>query len=131
MNHPDLPPENLNFSKENTQAECGCMTPPSYNGNFDDQHHLGCDETNNWYGEVSIETCNQCGTKWLRYYVEYAAFMKSGRWYRGVITDEVSHTVTAQNSVSILEGLDWWIRGGSFFNGIIKKGRGRLQLGLF
>ena len=118
------------LSKEHPTAECECLTPPLYNANFNVQRLTGYDETNNWFGEVSIETCNQCGTKWLQYFVEYEAFTKSGRWYRGVISDEVSNTVTLQNSISILQVLDWWIRGGSYFDGNITRGRGRLKLNL-
>ena len=118
------------LSKEHPTAECACLTPPLYYGNFNVKRLTGCDETNSWFGEVSIETCKQCGAKWLQYFVEYEAFTKSGRWYRGIITDEVSHTVTLQNAVSILQGLDWWICGGSYFNGKISRGRGRLKLNL-
>lgn len=117
-------------TKEHAKAECGCLTPPLYKANFKEKRLSGHDETNNRFGEVSIETCKECGNKWLHYFVEYEAFSKSGRWYRGVITDEVSKSVTPQNSVAILEGLDWWVRGGSYFNGIIRKGRGHLKLGL-
>lgn len=117
--------------KEHIEAECGCLTPPLYGDNFNIHRLAGYDETKNRFGEVSIETCKQCGTKWLHYFVEYEAFRKSGRWYRGVITDEVSLAVTPQNSVAILEGLDWWVSGGSYFNGIIKKGHGHLKLSLY
>jgi hypothetical protein len=114
-------------------TDCLCFKPPLNYSDFDQRNLKGYDETDGRFGEVSIETCKHCGTKWLRYFVEYEAFTKSGRWYRGVVSDEVSEAVTLESAVSILEGLDWWIRGGSYFisdgkKG--KKGRGRLNLGL-
>lgn len=113
-------PKITKLSKEYPKVECECLTPPLYIANFNEQRLTGYDETNNWFGEVSIETCNQCGTKWLRYFVEYEAFTKSGRWYKGVISDEVSNIVTPQNSVSILQDLDWWIAGGVTFAAIFQ-----------
>ena len=127
----DLIPKKHNISEEHSKTECQCLTPPSYNSNFSEQRLEGYDKTNGRYGEVLIDTCNLCGTKWLQYFVEYEAFTKSGRWYRGIITDEVSLTVIPENAMSILQGLDWWVCGGSYYDGKISKGRGRLKLGIY
>jgi len=107
-----------------------CSNPPFY---FDDFQiiPIGIDETNGRFGEVSIHICKSCQSKWLRYFVEYEAFSESGRWYRGLISDEVANTVTPENAVEILEGLDWYYRGGSYFKTDGQKGSGRVSVDLF
>lgn len=112
-------------------AECSCCQPPDYQSDFDVKHFGEYDDTNGRFGEVSIETCKKCGTKWLRYFVEYEAFSRSQRCYRGIMTEEISRKVTPQNAASIIEGLEWWISSGSFFDGKHNKGSGQLQLGIY
>lgn len=96
-------------------SHCVCLEPPFHYTNFD-SHPVGIDETNGRFGDVSIETCKQCGRKWLRYFVAYEAFPRSGRWYRGLITDEMVGRVTPETAVSLLENLEWRFCGGSYFN---------------
>ncbi|HRQ40956.1 MAG TPA: hypothetical protein PLD25_23830 [Chloroflexota bacterium] len=91
------------------------MEPPFHYTNFD-SHSVGIDETNGRFAEVSIETCKQCGRRWLRYFWEHEAFPRSGRWYRGLIADEVVEGVTPDTAVSILANLEWRFCGGSYFN---------------
>ncbi len=95
--------------------QCICMEPPFHHTNFDSLS-MGIDETNGRFAEVSIETCKQCGRRWLRYFVEYEAFSRSGRWYRGLITDEMAERVTPATAVSILQNLETRFCGGSYFN---------------
>ena len=108
-------------------SDCVCLEPPFHFTNFD-RRSVGIDETNGRFGEVSIETCLQCGRKWLRYFVEYEAFSRSGRWYRGLIADKVVDTVTPETAVTILESLNWHFCGGSYFNSTGFKHRGPLVL---
>ncbi len=94
--------------------DCRCMTPPFDHRDFDSVA-LGVDETDGRFGEVSIETCRLCGRKWLRYLVEYEAFSRSGRWYRGLVTDEIARTVRPESAVDILQSLAWRFAGGDYF----------------
>jgi hypothetical protein len=112
-----------------TEAEFCCSNPPFY---ADDFHitEIGIDETYGRFGEVTIQTCKSCQSKWLRYFVEYEAFSESGRWYRGLISDEVANTGTPETAVEILEGLDWFIRGGSYFKTPGQRGSGRVRVDL-
>ncbi len=67
---------------------CRCMTPPFDFKDYDCEL-LGIDETNDRFGQVSVQTCQACGRKWVHYFVEYEAFSNSGRWYRGPVTPEM------------------------------------------
>jgi len=102
------------FLEGPTMSECGCYIPP-----FDYQDfvstHIGVDKTNGRYGDVSLERCVHCGTKWLRYLVEYEAFTASGRWFRAPISDEVLATLTPEQAVPFLERQPWHFSGGSYY----------------
>jgi len=110
-------------------TECRCQTPP-----FDYRDYVsapvGIDKTNGRFGDVSIETCKQCGASWLHYLVEYEAFTKSGRWYRGLMTPEIQRTVTAHNAVDVIARLPWYFYGGSYFDSTGRKGSGPLCVDL-
>ena len=110
-------------------AECRCMTPPF---NYTDyaSEPLGIDETNGRFGEVSVQTCKACGRKWLHYFVEYEAFSKSGRWYRGLVSAEALRSLTPESAVALLESLPWYFYGGSYFQTIGRKGSGRVWVDL-
>lgn len=96
-------------------ADCRCLTPPFDYRDFESQD-VGVDETKGRFGAVSIETCKLCGRKWLRYLVEYEAFSKSGRWFRGAVPVDTAHTVTPETAIAVLEGLAWYFVGGSYFD---------------
>ncbi len=110
-------------------SECSCMVPPFNYQEFDSEY-VGRDETNGRFADVSIETCKKCGKKWLRYFVEYEAFTASGRWYRGLVSDDVAKTVTPETAVSILEGLEYRFSGGSYFRSTGQKSVGSLKVDL-
>jgi hypothetical protein len=95
-------------------GECRCLTPPFSYADFDSRP-VGTDTTNGRYGEVTIETCRHCGQHWLHYLIEYEAFARSGRWYRGLVSDEVARTVTPEGAVAVLESTTTRYAGGSFF----------------
>lgn len=95
-------------------TECCCLTLPSGGADFDSTV-IGVDETRGRFGEVSVETCRRCGSKWIRYFVEYEAFTKSGRWYRGLISEDAARSVTPEAAVALLESLEWRFVGGSYF----------------
>jgi len=110
-------------------AECRCMSPP-----FDfldyDSEPLGIDEANGRLGEVSGETCKACGRQWLHYFVEYEAFSKSGRWFRGLATAEMLRSLRPETAVALLESLPWYFYGGSYFGTTGRKGSGRVRVDL-
>lgn len=96
------------------ETVCRCMTPPFNYQDFDSVT-IGVDKTYGRFGEVSLETCRACRRKWLRYFVEYESFSKSGRWYRGLVSEEIARTVSPEKAIAILQSLEWRFAGGSFF----------------
>jgi hypothetical protein len=103
------------------------MTPPFHYTDFTSVP-VGTDETKGRYGEVTIDTCNRCQKKWLRYFVQYEGFSGSGRWYQGHVSDEVARTVTPEGAVGVLEQMDWYFLGGSYFDSQGRRGSGRLSV---
>ena len=95
-------------------SDCRCLHPPFASRDFDSRP-VGVDESGGRFAEVSIETCRSCGRSWLRYLVEHEAFPKSGRWYRGWVTDETARTITPDTALEALEKLEWRFAGGSCF----------------
>ena len=112
-----------------TNERCKCFRPPRSYFDFT-IYSVGTDETNGRFGEVTIEKCKKCSTLWLCYSVEYEAFSRSGRWYRGVITSEETLKITPENSVDYLKSLDWYLYGGSYFDSSGKRGSGNVFVDL-
>lgn len=104
-------------------SQCRCMTPP-FNYNDFEIEFIGVDKTNGRFGEVSVEKCKTCGLKWLRYYVEYAAFTQSGRWYRGLASEKLLSSLNPEGAVEALASLPWHFYGGSYFRTTGRKGVG-------
>ena len=75
-------------------------------------------------GEITVEKCKHCSTKWLRYFVEYPSVTSSGRWCRGVVTDAELAGLNTKNALSFLEQLPWYLYGGSHFDSKGALGRG-------
>ncbi|MEM1309320.1 MAG: hypothetical protein AAGF98_07445 [Cyanobacteria bacterium P01_H01_bin.153] len=109
--------------------DCHCMTPPFHYTHFDSQY-LGVDETNGRYGDVSIETCKACGSKWIHYLVEYEAFSSSGRWYRALASAETLEMAIPQNAVDLLSASPWHFFGGSYFHSTGQRGTGPINVDL-
>lgn len=103
------------FQKFLRNKECSCMHPPFHYQNFH-SNSIGTDITNGRYGEVTIKKCKKCGKLWLHYLVEYEAFTKSGRWYRGLISESKAKKISPESAVNYLEELDWHFYGGSYFD---------------
>lgn len=93
-------------------GECACET-------LREIRALGMDKE---YGESSLWECVPCGRLWLRWFHENEAFSRSGRWYRGVVSD--SDGITAENAKSILEALPSYVFGGSYFDGKVGQSSG-------
>ena len=105
------------------------MKPPFHYLNFDSLK-IGIDEKKGRFGEVTIHVCKRCQWKWLRYFVEYESFSGSGRWYRGLVSDEVASKVTPETAIEILKNLDWHFYGGSYFGTAGQKGSGPIFVDL-
>lgn len=93
--------------------ECQCMEPAG-RWNFEETW-VGIDKTKGRYWEVSIRLCKGCHRVWVHYHVEYAAFNKSGRWFRGLISPDLAKTITPKTAVEALAQLDWHFYEGSRF----------------
>lgn len=109
------------------EPDCVCMVPPIHYSNYTEVI-LGEDYTNGRYGDVSLKTCIHCQRIWLRYYVIYESFSRSGRWYSGVITPKQAKKVKPKNAVALLESLDWYLYGGSYFETYGRMGRGKVNV---
>jgi hypothetical protein len=90
---------------------------------------VGCDETEGRFAAVTLNRCRTCGRTWLRYLVEYEAFSRSGRWARGLINDDAAKTITPETAVAHLDGLEWYLYGGSYFDGISGRRSGPMRWG--
>ncbi len=108
-------------------ANCRCMTPPFDYRDYD-RRDIGIDDSNGRFGEVAIETCKSCGSRWLRYFVEYEHIPRSGRWYRGLISAQIAGVVTPANAVEVLRELPWRYAGGSHFDSTGFRSTGAIEL---
>jgi hypothetical protein len=117
------------IDSDQMRDECKCMTPPFHYLDYETES-IGVDETNGRFGEVTIETCRSCGSKWLRYFVEFESFSESGRWYRGLVSPEVIATITPETALEAINSLPWHFYGGSYFRttGARSAGSGSISL---
>ena len=90
---------------------------------------VGCDETEGRFADVTLNRCRTCGRTWLLYLVEYEFFSRSGRWARGLIDDDAIKTITPETAVAHLNALEWYLYGGSYFDGISGRRTGPMRWG--
>lgn len=95
---------------------CACEQPDAGYKLFRSRG-LGRDDTDGRFADVSLERCRRCGRLWLRYFVEYEAFSRSGRWARGLISDEAAEAMTPADATHYLHERPWYLYGGSYFEG--------------
>lgn len=98
-----------------TDTDCRCTTPPFRHADFETRR-VGVDAAGGRFAEVTVERCRDCGRRWLRYFYEIEGVSRSGRWYRGAISEAEARRVTAANAREILGGLGWHFYGGSHFD---------------
>jgi hypothetical protein len=91
---------------------------------------VGCDQHHGRFGEVTLQTCSDCGRKWLEYFVEYEAFTGSGRRFRGLVTETQAVEVTAASAVTLLGELPWHFAWGSYFDGRWLRNSGPVRVDL-
>ena len=106
------------------QNECKCMKG-SFRYDEVETKNLGVDRN---YGEVSIKKCKTCGSLWLHYFYENEAFEKSGRWYCGPLKADQAAQVKPENSLELLEKMEWYFSGGSYFDGKTGKSKGKILI---
>ena len=118
------------FLEHIPEVKCKCYLPShtfsEFQEIFGDDMYFGMDRTNGRYADITIHTCNHCGAKWVKYFAEYEAFSRSGRWYKGIITEKEMEYLKPEDVVSYLEKLDWYIYGGSYFASTGKYGKGKV-----
>lgn len=104
-----------------SQGCCECCDPEARYDAFDHgEVHRDAND-----GEVTILICRKCGVAWLRYFLEFEAFSRSGRWYRGLLPEAFKRLVrNPQAAVPYLASLPWYFRGGSYFGGAAAKSSG-------
>jgi hypothetical protein len=105
---------------------CKCLQPRFVHTHFDSTF-LGVDPQEGRYADVSIDRCRICRRNWLHYHFELEWQSRSGRWYRGLVADEVAANVSALNAASVLEELPWYFAGGSYFGGNVHRASGCLM----
>ena len=104
-------------------SSCGCLESPIGRGMH--VKELGMDSR---FAEVSVFQCRDCGRHWLRYFYEVEAFTRSGRWYLGCVTPEQFDGLTVENAKGVMEALDWYLYGGSYYDGLTGRTSGEINL---
>ena len=78
------------------------------------------------FADISLGKCPKCGQVWLRYLTENEGYTGSGRWYLGAISDLQANMIQVNQAKALLEGLEWYWVGGSYFSGQIRVSRGNI-----
>lgn len=84
---------------------------------------LGLDKN---FGEASLENCSNCQSLWLLYHYENEAITRSGRWFRGKLSQNQTDGLTANTTLELLGSLEEAYCGGSYFDGKISRWRGQI-----
>lgn len=91
---------------------CACRQPP-FRFNEYETVELGEDSRG---AEVSLSTCNACGTIWLTYRIDEPHHHGSGRWWRVDIAAADASTLSAATARDHVERSPAGFVGGSFFD---------------
>ncbi|MEZ5115846.1 MAG: hypothetical protein R2737_06220 [Candidatus Nanopelagicales bacterium] len=104
--------------------ECDCVLA-IHRVDLLDREYLGMDDD---FGEVSVETCRHCGTRWVEYLLEDEYETASGRWWRAPFDPADGPRPTTLTARSYLESRDWRIVGGSAWGGRVHVVRGPVTI---
>jgi hypothetical protein len=105
---------------------CDCLT--TAHRHLSALKELGLD----WHhAQVSVLICQRCGQHWLKYFYENEGFTASGRWFLGAISFDQVSSLTLENAREVLEKLDWYFVGGSYYGAQINKASGEISLPLY
>lgn len=102
--------------------DCKCMNPPLDYRDFEDDPTSPSFADDRWGGEVTVERCRHCGTKWLQYFIERPAFTSSGRWCRAPVTDGDLQGLTSDEVLALISKRPRYLYGGSYFRSTGKLG---------
>ena len=102
---------------------CACLDGPGKQLRI--LRELGMDSH---YAEATVLGCRVCGRRWLRYFYENEAISRSGRWYLGHIPTARALGLVAGEARRVLERLEWYHAGGSYFDGQAGRGSGEIRL---
>ena len=109
---------------------CACSLASASHSPFRPWRDLDWDTTDGRYADVEISQCITCDQLWLRYFVEYEAFTRSGRWARGRIDLETALRIQPDEAVDFLNALPSYLYGGSFFGGVAGERSGPMPWGI-
>jgi ribosomal protein S18 acetylase RimI-like enzyme len=107
------------------EPSCECLNEPLEFDHYAVLRYIGVDEINGRYGDAALWQCKICGRLWLHYLVEIEGFTGSGYYLMGLITPELSETITPDAAMDYINSLDWHLYGGSYFHG--RKGRSTIK----
>jgi hypothetical protein len=82
---------------------------------------IGVDPSNGRFADVAAIECLNCGRLWLKYGWELEWHSRSGRWYAGLVSPDQVERLVPEDAPQVLEGLDWYLAGGSYFDGKISR----------
>jgi len=109
---------------EKKAQECQCLSGDAPYSAYE-QRRVGMDQD---FGEVTVLRCKSCERLWLKSFIEYENLIAAGRWFLGLIPQELAGSLKATKAKKILESLNWYYRGGSAFGGkIIRTSPGQLK----
>ncbi|MFY9224070.1 MAG: hypothetical protein WAQ98_15475 [Blastocatellia bacterium] len=103
---------------------CNCFIEGQ--GDFS-REYLGQDPSDGRFADVYLEECKGCKQMWLFYEYEIESVSASLRFYRGAISDLLAKTATAKTAAQILENLEEYFYGGSYF-GLTKPNKSKGQI---
>lgn len=106
-------------------SDCVCLKPDA-DVAWTDRADIGM---TSGYWEVTRMRCAKCHTPWIRAFIEYEAFPRSGRFYRAPTTDAALDGVSPEVGMFIIEDSEFKIAGGSHFDGVehVVRGHGPLK----
>lgn len=107
-----------------TASSCDCQSPIN-EVQFQGRHEIGMTDR---FWEVSVMKCCNCGAPWLRAFLEYEAFSRSGRYYRAPVQEADLAGLTPDAALGLIETAPFKIAGGSRFDGreVVVNGAGTL-----
>ena len=103
---------------------CRCLSEPPRATRL--VRSLGMDED---FGTSEVVVCPECGLTWLRLAYEIEAFTGSGRWFLGVVDNELAQTVESSTARTTMESLPEYFIGGSWLEGKVVKSSGPVNTG--
>jgi hypothetical protein len=106
-----------------SQRQCECL---QRGPRFPEARHtsIGVDPSNGRFADVEAIECLNCGRLWLKYGWELEWESRSGRWYAGIVEPDQIEGLAPQDAPLILEGLDWYLSGGSYYDGQVTRRSG-------